>query len=380
MKNLELRIMRRESRFSILNSKFLIGSIVFALIASIVGISRAEEGLRFRFHPGDRFYLVSVIDRKISQVVDGNRLDTSQTVRVEGNFDIDEVEESGAAWARYIYRRVVLKIKGPGSDVDYDSNVSRAKIPPQAMPLAMAVGEEIYMKLTPQGLPVQINGLRDLIISAKSRIPDRPGIDWVIAAIEDQFVEQQIRYELEDRFAVFPPASTLAEGEAGEPNESGNTETWSRTEHRQIGDVNVVIERTFRLNQPQRLAPKGQRGDGIAIVDVNIVTRTDVNTGETVFSGVRSRHELSSQATGQIEIEESTGRIVNSTITEDAVEEIKVYARGPVLRLPAPPEPMTMHSVTTFQMSRRQDSSAEVGGRKADLTAPKPPDTNQPSR
>ena len=63
---------------------------------------------------------------------------------------------------------------------------------------------------------------------------------------------------------------------------------------------------------------------------------------------------MSGEGAGRIEIEEATGRIISSKMTQDITERIKYVARGPMLRPPPTSEPTTTHTVTTFQMTRRE--------------------------
>jgi hypothetical protein len=322
--------------------------------------------LRFRFQPGDRFYLVSVSEQTTTQVVDGNQQVASQTTRLGCDLDIDEVEENGCAWAKYTYRRVAMKITGSGVNVEFDSDANAAlrsggalrstsqpKVPLQAQPLAVVVGEGFYVKITPQGRIDKINGLQSVVGSAKAKVPNMAGRNQVIQAIVSQFAEAAVKRELEDRLAVFPDLNSVT----GDPclvtppsdgrGDEERVTTWSRTE--QIDEEKIVVERTFRLKE-RRVS-----GDmpGVAVVDINIVIRPAADVDETVRSGVRIRREVSGQGAGQIEIDESTGRIMNERLTQDSAEEIKASSEGPVRRIPPIPEPTTKHIVKAFQMIKR---------------------------
>ena len=98
-----------------------------------------------------------------------------QTTRLECDFDIEEVDENGIAWAKYTYKRVTMKIRSEEQKVDYDSDANQVKIPLQAMPLRMAVGEWLYLRITPQGRIEKINGLQALITYAKAKMGNFSG-------------------------------------------------------------------------------------------------------------------------------------------------------------------------------------------------------------
>jgi hypothetical protein len=351
MKNLEFRIkngklkaVRCLSGFSILNSQFLI-CFVGAMFCSVA----MADSLKFKFAPGDRYSLVSVTEQKMTGVVDGNERTSEQNIRLECDFDIEEVDDSGCAWAKYTYKRVTMKLRLQEQKVEFDSDANQLKTPMQAAPLRLAMGEELYLRITPQGRIERINGLQALITSAKAKMGNFAGASRVSQGINQLFAEPAVRRELEDQLRIFP-----------ESNEEGAT--WGRTEilssteagyaqTEQIEEVNIVFEKTFRLN------PDKSGQGGIAVVDVNLVIKSasaPVLSAPAPESSIRANREISGEGAGRIEIEEATGRIISSKMTQDMTERIKYVAQGPMLRPPPAPEPTTTHTVTTFQMTRRE--------------------------
>ena len=426
MKNLEFRITKEVPKFSILNSQFLILSFFLCVLC---GKAFCDD-LRFRFQPGDKFYLTSTTEQKITRVVDGNEVAIEQAVRLGCDLDIEEVSEDGSAWAKLTYIKTALNIKGGGADISFDSDAaegrmrsapanvastpalppsgeSKAKpgtsrpsaaqpryntVPPQALTLVLALREGFYIQITPQGRIGKINGLQEIVSSAKGKMPNSDIKPQVIQAVERQFDEAAVKKELEGQLAVFPrresavPGLDAAEGslvnnlapqrdvcEFASPDsrlasregpviEVGDT--WSRSEQVEE-DSNgspIITEQTFRL--------KERRPGGIAVVDVNIVVQPSGNAQETVIANVKARREIRGRGSGQIEIEESTGRIINSTLTEDLIEETKYSPQGMMLRIPPNPEPTRWHIVTTFQMTKREESST--------LSTLIPPEVNKP--
>jgi len=317
--------------------------------------------------------------------------------------DIEEVSEDGNAWAKLTYVKTALNVKGGGADASFDSDVnlrsapanvastpaspasaeSKAKpglpkaastaqpryntVPQQAMPLVLALREGFYMQITPQGRIGKINGLQAIVNYARGKMPNSDIKPQVIQAVERQFDEAIIKKELEDQFAVFPPsavpgldANLAPQRDVCEPViEVGNT--WSRSEQVEEDDNGspVITEQTFRL--------KERRPGGIAVVEVNIVVQPSGNAQEIVVGNFKARLQIRGRGSGQIEIEESTGRIINSTLTEDLIEETKFSPQGMMLRIPPNPEPTHRHIVTTFQMTSREE---EAG--------PKPAEPNRP--
>ena len=315
--------------------------------------------LKFKFSPGDKYSLMLVTEQKMTRTADGNEQTFEQTTQTEWDFDIEEVDEAGFAWVKYIYRRVTMKVKSPEANFVFDSDANKMRVPMQVMPLRLAMGEGLYLRITPQGRIEKINGLQALITSTKAKISNVAGADKISKAIDQQFTESAIRRLLEDQMEIFP-----------EPNKEGAT--WVRTDilssaeagyakAEQIEEVNIVFERTFRLN------PDKSGQSGVAVVDVNLVVKPApvFNTlperdgqarasEQTAIPGAKANREVSGQGAGRIEIEEATGRIISSKMTQDTVERIKYVAQGPMRRLPQAPEPISTHMVTTFQMTRRE--------------------------
>jgi len=311
------------------------------------------DSLKFKFSPGDKYSLVLVTEQKMARVADGNEQSSEQTTRLECDFDVEEVDGSGCAWAKYTYRRVTMKLRAAKQKVDFDSDANQAKMPMQAAPFCLAMGEGLYLRITPQGRIEKINGLQALIISAKAKMGNFAGADKVSQSIDQLFAEPAVRRQIEDQLTIFP-----------EPNEPDTT--WSRTrilssaeagysKVEQVEEVNLVFEKTFRRN------PDKSSQGGIAVVDVNLVIKpvsAPVLSTPPERDGqaqtVRASTEVLGGGGGRIEIEEATGRIISSKMTQDTTERIIYIAQGPMLRPPPAPEPITKHTVTTFQMARRE--------------------------
>jgi hypothetical protein len=327
-----------------------------------------EGELRFRFQPGDKYYLWSVAEEKTTRVADGNQQHAERIVRLGWDFDVEEVDENDFAWVKYTYRRTAVKFKGPELEFEFDSNGSKPRMHLQALPLFLVTNEAFYVRISPQGRVDKINGLQAVIGSAKSRIPNLAYDDrmWVLGAIDEQFSETAIRRTLEDQMAVFPTATDdlthpeLVEG----ADQNSCVASWSRNEQfEDTPGVVTVVERIFRLRKPRThfgssadrsgksTVPADQNGCGVAIVDVNVVVNSAPQV--TFVRGVEIKSIVSGRGAGQVEIEEATGRIIRHTVTRDMVERTEVSASGPVLRVPPAPEPVRARIVTTFEMTRR---------------------------
>ena len=68
-----------------------------------------------------------------------------------------------------------MKLRSKDQKSDFDSDANESKTPIQAMPLQSALGESIYLRITPQGHIEKINGLQSLITYAKGKIGNFSG-------------------------------------------------------------------------------------------------------------------------------------------------------------------------------------------------------------
>jgi hypothetical protein len=371
MKNLELRIEKEELKIVVglgiplpegipfgtgrRGYKFLICCVSLLLCSNAMA-----DSLRFKFAPGDKYSLVSDTEQKMSRVIDGNEWSAEQTTHLECDLNVEEVDENGTAWTRYTYKRVIMKLQSKDQKLEFDSDANESKTPIQAMPFRLALGESIYLRITPQGRIEKINGLQSLITYAKGKMGSFTGAGTVSRNIDQQFDEPGVRRTLEDQFAVFPDSNN--EGTIWTRKEVlSSADAGYAAKSERIEEANIVFEKTFRLNTPVagvRQQDAGRQG-GISVVDVNLIVRPEVaqvaNTrasDQSVVASTKASREISGDGAGQIEIENATGRIINSKMTQDMVERVKLVTQGQTLRPVAGPEPIIAHKVTTFQMTK----------------------------
>ena len=370
MKNLELRIEKEELKIVVglaislpslrdgtgrRGYKFLICCVSLLLYSNAMA-----DSLKFKFAPGDKYSLVSVTEQKLSRVIDGNEWSAEQTTHLECDLNVEEVDENGAAWTRYTYKRVIMKLRSKDQrdqKFDFDSDANESKIPIPVMPFQMALGESIYLRITPQGRIDKINGLQFLITSAKSKMGSFPGADMVSRNIERQFDEPAVRRTLEDQFAVFPDSNN--EGTIWTRKEVLSSADLSYAKMGQVEEVNIVFEKTFRPNTDKSVQ------SGISVVDVNLIVQPEVvytrasnprrlasQSEAAGGASTKTIREISGDGAGQIEIENATGRIINNKMTRDMVERVKLATQSQMLRPMSGPEPIITHKVTTFQMTK----------------------------
>jgi len=337
---------RQRTDFRFLSSVLCYLSSVFCLFVCGEAFG---EGLRFNFEPNDKYELISTVIQATEQVaVDGQKQISGQTVRLKSDFDIVDVEADGSAWARYTFKQVATKITAPDGTITFDSeiDVNRPRVPMQVLPLYAVLGENIYLKITPQGRITKINGLASIAGLAKGAVAGyaaRNQLDSAFRLIENQFSETMMKSTLENQMAVFPDPCIST-------GIMGIGDTWSRTEA--IGteeEGKVVSEQIFRLKE-RRTSPGAP---SVAVIDVNIIIRPSVDANGIAVAGIKFIREVRGQGQGQIEINESTGQIINEQFVQDLENQAKITSEGLVRRVPKAPEPSRRRLEMTFQMIKR---------------------------
>jgi len=311
--------------------------------------------LGFRFRQGDKYFLLFNSSQRTEQEVNDQPYVTEQAVRFGCDLEITEVEENGAAWAKYTYRQVAMKSSDSSGKNEFDSevDVNRPRIPLQVLPLYVALNEELYIKITPYGSIARINGLQAIITAAQNKVlvsVARRSMGTAFEVIDATFSEAEVRKILEDHLAVFPPSGVLRTDPCAYPAANdiavGEPNQWTRIEN--IEDSDMVMESVFRLAEV--------RSDGNAVIDVNLVIKTSDNVKEVISSGIKTRREVGGRGRGQIEIDKSTGQIINKRLVYDWVDEIKAVSQGQIRRIPPVPKPIHTHVETTFQMIKRDSA------------------------
>jgi len=312
----------------------------YILIFTFPCCSAAAETLGFNFKPGDKYFLSSVTEEKMTRNIDANEQVINRTIRFDCDFDIEEVDENGVAWAKYTYRRTGQKTTGPDTDVDFDSNTETKTTYLPVLPMRLVIGEGLYIRISPQGIVEKINGLQAVLSNVNSNIPRMSDRDKIMITniIDEMLSESTIKQTLEEQLAVFPDSNCNSQ--------------WSRTA--EVPSKKIVQKWSYLLKNVK---------DGTAIVDVNLDIKPSADTEEVVRGGMKYRRQNSGSGLGRIEIDLSatgTQPVIKSVITQDLTQELMVSSQGPLLRVPKIAEPVQTHIESTFLMTRRESTAKIV--------------------
>lgn len=305
--------------------------VVLCCVGFCAGAERREY--RMRFEAGKKYRLRKVVEQRVTRVVGGGEHTLNQATEMGSDFDVQDVEADGSAWINYAYRESSLRLKGPGVDIEFDSSKKGVSVPIEAIGFALILGESFYVKMSPDGKVEKINGLDTMLSSVRGKIPNVRGREQILESMKRQLDEGRVSDELEGYFAIYPDRAV------------GVGESWSRKAP--ASEVSArIVETTWLVKEVE---------DGVVVVEVGIVVKSNPKAEPVDVRGVKMRREISGTGTGLIEIEESSGMIIRSEVTQETKEQMRVVPGGPIRRRQSTTEPVKTHRVVTFEMTERAE-------------------------
>jgi len=312
--------------------RFLAGVVT---VFMVISYAEAEEKIQYRlkFKEGQSYYIKRIFEQKVAQLVNGQEEITEQKTGFGYDFEVREVED-GNAWINCTYKWVGIKQKGTKGEVLYDSSQKQSRVPLAAQGLAALVGESFYLKMTPLGEIEDIRGLDVMYSYIKSKIAGGAAKGLILSSIEQHLSEAGVKKFVEDSMAMYPEESV------------GLSDSWSK-EIVTLKLPRVVTKKKWTLKD---------RKDGIGIIELNSIAKSDPNTGLLDSGGTARRYEMLGEGHGLIKIKESTGQIIHSEFTQDISGTVTVQNKAEIDNVVS--MPVKIYSTITFTMSERQKEAS----------------------
>lgn len=318
----------------------------------IVQLPQNEEKIQYqmRFKDGEKYYLRFVIEQKISQTVTGQQQYMEQTIGIGCDLDVKSIEPNGNALVSYTYRWVKLMQTAAGGKVVYDSSDKGSPVPPVAQGFAALLDEGFSLKTTPKGRVEEVIGLQTLRDNVERKLPEGPMKEALKLGIKQFINEEGIKEQMESSLAIYPDKPV------------GIGDSWKRTVTLTQG-ASMTLENEWTLKD---------RKDGISFIEVKSNIKSNPNAGSVGMGSVKVSYDLSGKQQGQIELEESTGRLIRSRINQDISGQIKVEI--PDQQAQQPPIPVRINGIVTCEMTKRDDVKPVLIDKEVVVT-----DTNDPN-
>lgn len=313
----------------------LFGILVVVLAVSIVALGNsATDRVQLRLHlqEGKSYNIQMTIDQKISQTIQGQRQDMTQTMGMGYSFDVVEVDENGMVSVKFTYHSVRLKQAGAMGTIEYDSSSPPDVVPPPARAFAALMGEGFSVKFSPEGHVKDVWGVDTMITNMMEKldIPEGPMKDSMEQNLRNQYSDQALKQMMENMFAIYPDRLV------------GIGDSWTKR---------IVISRGFPMILDNTWTLKSRK-DGVAIIEAHSTVKPNLEAApeEIGSMGVIS-YNLSGKQEGTMEMEEATGMTIRSKLTQQL--------SGQVMMKPTPqmPEgmswPISMESTISYETLER---------------------------
>src|SRR4030042_1010412 len=232
------------------NVKTLFNCIVILLAVGIlISCGKGEKiQLQLKLKEGSSYEIKAGADQKISQTIQGQKMDMTQKTTMEYTFAVEKVEPNGNATAKISYNSIKFEQDGPGGKIEYDSSNPPEKITPSAAGFAALKEGTFTVILSPEGRVVDMKGIDkmlDLVIE-KLDLPDEATRIQAKENAQNFFGEQVMKEMMESMMAIYPEKPV------------GVGDTWSKV---------VLVSKGFPMILTNNFTLK-KRKNGIAPVEI----------------------------------------------------------------------------------------------------------------
>lgn len=315
------------------------GGMLFSVVVAVVffggGIAKSEEKLLFRhkFEEGKSYYVKQVTKQKVTQVIDGKEQVNERVTGFGYNFDVTEVDFDGNAWVSCKYDWAKVYVKSAQGEISFDSSEKKPSISQATVGFMLILGESFYMNITPLGKVKRVNGLDSIRSNIKNKIVPSPARKDVLNSLAVAFSEEEVKNVFEEFMAVFPE------------KEVSVGQYWDKTFSLGTRGNKSIHKKKWTLKS---------RRDGVSLIEFEGSFKPEPLKMSRGRRGVQGRYEMSGTSHGRIKVEESTGRIIRSEITEDSVGEYKSVVNGK-RPIGAPPS-VKIHTIKIHEMTRTESA------------------------
>ena len=222
------------------------------------------------------------------------------------------------------------------SQVEYDSSKEDSPLTPVNRPFAALLGQGMLLKITPEGRVTEVRNIDKIRKSIMEKFSSEPASQQMMGTIDKLLNEQSIKESTESMIAIYPDEPV------------GIGDSWSRTLAVSSGSPMIIANKWTLMN----------RKDGIAIIDVNSVMTTNPSAEPMDMGTMKVSYKLSGTQSGRMEMQESTGIIIKSTMNQDISGQI-VMGDPSGQGMSDMTVPMKVKSIVTVEMAERKEQAPE---------------------
>ncbi|NQT16347.1 MAG: hypothetical protein HQ582_26555 [Planctomycetes bacterium] len=260
--------------------------------------------LRLRLREGEAYRVRITEEMTLGVLPESPTEEASVTKVFELSCLVREVRDDGTADIEVTYDSVRVKQGGAGS-AEFDSSdpVPSASVDPAMRTFAALAGAGFRIDVTPLGQVTKVAGAEELI----SRILDNVGSAGAVAErARREYGDEAMKEVMGDVLATFP-AEPVAIGDS-----------WSKRSITTRG-LAVTVNNTWTLKSRRR---------GVAVLDLRSTVQPNPD-GQGVSTGdVRLEYDVRGTQSGFLQIDEATGWVLGSTVSQRVSGEVK-FREGP---------------------------------------------------
>ena len=302
----------------------------FAL-ANLTAVSCGGPGekvdLRLRLQEGKTYKLRMVNEQNTKMTAQGREMEMSQKMASEFAFDVQKVDGAGDATIEVTFQRVSTEIEGPMGKISYDSANPTEAGHPMVKAFALMAGQSYTIVISDKGEVKKVDGMKEIMTRMLDSldIPDERMKETMKNQFENMFGEKATVEMTGQWFGMFPEQPV------------GLSDSWSKTVF-ESSRMPLIVENKWTLQE---------RRDGKAVLAAESVIKTNPDAEPMEMGQMKLTTNFTGTQSGTYEIDESTGWIVSSRITQTISGEQRIEG-GPAQE-ESMTIPMSMESVITLE-------------------------------
>jgi len=302
----------------------------FAL-ASLTAVSCSGTGgkvdLRLKLQEGKTYKLRMVNEQNTKMTVHDREMETSQKMATEFAFDVQKVDGAGDATIEVTFQRVSTEMESPMGKISYNSDNPTEAGHPAVQAFALMAGQSYTIVISDKGEVKKVDGMQEIMTRMLDslNIPDDRMKETMKGQFENMFGEKATVEMTGQWFGMYPDQPV------------GVNDSWSKTVF-ESSRMPLIVENKWTLQE---------RRDGNAVLGAESVIKTNPDAEPMEMGQMKLTTNFTGTQTGTYEIDESTGWIVSSRITQTISGEQRIEG-GPA-KEGSMTIPMSMESIITLE-------------------------------
>jgi hypothetical protein len=292
---------------------------------------------RLKLEAGKQYYMQTIIDQQISNPTSSQEETAVITMGTGAQLDVRNIDANGNAQVTYTYKWIKIGVKTGTEGKVYDSSKKDSTVPKELQWFAPLLEESFSLKISPEARISEIKDLEKVRSNVRQKLPQGSMQELAMNSLNQWLDEQTIRESIENSMAIYPDRPV------------GVGDSWSRNVTYSSGSA-MIFENKWTLKE---------RKNGVAVIEVasTIKPNPQAKPAEMGSPGMTSSSEFTGNQQGLIEIQESTGLIINSKINQQMSGKTTITRPG----VPDEVTPMEITGVISMETSDWEKARSTIG-------------------